>query len=416
LARKNVDLTVIAIPVYFGTMGVEYLRLRNRAGTNGPSPVDYERRDTIASLTMGVGSLVAPFVLPRLFRSITPGKGRYGTALLATTAGAAAITTAADRLVRLEESRSAASSPGPEGTDYRDDPEDRLADPPAGRVRRRSARVARRVASVGGVVTIALGGVAVASAWASRTTVDRLWRRRLLPDLGTGAAAKAAAVFGWDFIYYWNHRLMHESRAMWAIHVVHHSSERYNLSTALRQPVADALGLFAPYGALGLVGIRPELIGYARGVNLLYQYWIHTDTIKRLGPLELVMNTPSHHRVHHGSNPQYIDKNYGSILIVWDRAFRSFEPEVEPVVYGLTKNIKSFRPTRIAGHEYGGILRDVAWSRSWRERLSYVLLSPGWAYSHVPGDLALGDLPVDAPPVDGLPVGGVQAAGVSPHG
>lgn len=401
MARKNVDLTVVAVPVYFGTMGVEYLRLRNRADKKGPSPVDYERRDTVASLTMGVGSLVAPFVLPRLFRSVTPGKGRYGKALLATTAGAAAITTLADLLVRLDESRSAARPPEPGATDYwRHDPVRGSADL-SSRARRRAARVARRVASVGGMATIALGGVAVASAWASRTTVDRLWRHRLLPDLGTGRVAKTAAVFGWDFIYYWNHRLMHESRAMWAIHVVHHSSERYNLSTALRQPVADALGLFAPYGALGLVGIRPELIGYARGVNLLYQYWIHTDTIKRLGPLELVMNTPSHHRVHHGSNPQYIDKNYGSILIVWDRAFRTFEPEVEPVVYGLTKNIKSFKPTRIAGHEYGGILRDVAYSRSWRERLSYVLLSPGWAYSHVPGDLTFE---------------GVAAAEVAPQG
>jgi sterol desaturase/sphingolipid hydroxylase (fatty acid hydroxylase superfamily) len=389
LARKNVDLTVIAIPVYFGTMGIEYLRLRNRADEKGPSPVDYERRDTIASLTMGVASLVAPFVLPRLFRSVTPAKGRYGNALLATTAGAAAITTAADLLVRLDESRPAASEVAGEAEPGVTDYWGHAVDQPGGRARRRAARVARRVASVGGVVTIALGGVAVASAWASRTTVDRLWRRRLLPDLGTGRAAKTAAVLGWDFIYYWNHRLMHESRAMWAIHVVHHSSERYNLSTALRQPVADALGLFAPYGSLGLCGIRPELISYARGVNLLYQYWIHTDTIKRLGPLELVLNTPSHHRVHHGSNPQYIDKNYGSILIVWDRAFRTFEPEVEPVVYGLTKNIKTFKPTRIAGHEYGGILRDVAYSRSWRERLSYVLLSPGWAYSHVPGDLPL---------------------------
>jgi hypothetical protein len=104
------------------------------------------------------------------------------------------------------------------------------------------------------------------------------------------------------------------------------------------------------------------------------------------------MNAPSHHRVHHGSNPQYIDKNYGSILIVWDRAFHTFEPEVEPVVYGLTKNIKTFKATRIATHEYAGIIRDVARSRSWRERFSYVLLSPGWAYSHVPGDL----------PVEGL--------------
>ncbi len=137
---------------------------------------------------------------------------------------------------------------------------------------------------------------------------------------------------------------MHESRHLWAIHVVHHSSERYNLSTALRQPVADTLGTSVPYGLLCLAGISPELVATARGVNLLYQFWIHTETIGRLGPTEAVLNTPSHHRVHHGSNRQYLDRNHGSILIVWDRLFGTFEPEDEPVVYGLTKDIKTFNP------------------------------------------------------------------------
>jgi sterol desaturase/sphingolipid hydroxylase (fatty acid hydroxylase superfamily) len=187
-------------------------------------------------------------------------------------------------------------------------------------------------------------------------------------------------VLGWDFIYYWNHRFMHESRYMWAIHVVHHSSERYNLSTALRQPVADALGTFAPYGILALLGVRPELIARARGINLLYQYWIHTDTIRALGPLEETFNTPSHHRVHHGSNRQYLDRNHGSILIAWDRLFGTFEREQEPVVYGLTKNIESFDPIRVASHEHVDMLRDVGRSTSWPERLSFVLRGPGWAY------------------------------------
>ena len=123
-------------------------------------------------------------------------------------------------------------------------------------------------------------------------------------DLGTGPSRSPPRSLGWDFIYYWNHRFMHESRYMWAIHVVHHSSERYNLSTALRQPVADAFGTFAPYGLLCLFGIRPSLVFQARGINLLYQYWIHTDTIRRIGPFEQVLNTPSHHRVHHGVNPR----------------------------------------------------------------------------------------------------------------
>ena len=166
---------------------------------------------------------------------------------------------------------------------------------------------------------------------------------------------------------------------MWAIHVVHHSSERYNLSTALRQPVADALGTFAPYGLLCLVGIRPSLVLQARGVNLLYQYWIHTDTIPKLGPFETLFNTASHHRVHHGSNRQYLDRNHGSILIAWDKLFGTFEPEGERVRYGLTTNIETHNPVRVAYHEWWALLRDVRRASGWRQRCSYLLRGPGWA-------------------------------------
>ncbi len=230
------------------------------------------------------------------------------------------------------------------------------------------------------MATIAATGAAITGTWAARTTGRKLFERRVLPDLGTGPAAVAAAVLGWDFIYYWNHRFMHTSRYMWAIHVVHHSSERYNLSTALRQPVADALGTFVPYGLLSLLGLRPEVIETARGINLIYQFWIHTEAIGRLGAFERVFNTASHHRVHHGSNRQYLDRNHGSILIVWDRLFGTFEPEEERVVYGLTKNIETFNPVRIATHEYADMARDVATSDSWAERLSFVFRGPGWAY------------------------------------
>jgi sterol desaturase/sphingolipid hydroxylase (fatty acid hydroxylase superfamily) len=222
----------------------------------------------------------------------------------------------------------------------------------------------------------------VTTAWASRTSPERLWRHRVLPARGTGPLVLALAIVGWDFIYYWNHRLMHESRYMWAVHVVHHSSEHYNLSTALRQPVADALGTSVPYGSLCLLGIPPEVIATARGVNLLYQFWIHTEMIDRLGAPEAVLNTPSHHRVHHGSNAKYIDRNHGSILIVWDRLFGTFEPEGDQPVYGLTKNISSFNLGRIVSHEYADMLRDVARSTSWGERLSYVIRGPGWATRH----------------------------------
>ncbi|HEY4377440.1 MAG TPA: sterol desaturase family protein, partial [Acidimicrobiales bacterium] len=193
--------------------------------------------------------------------------------------------------------------------------------------------------------------------------------------------AVGGAILAWDFIYYWNHRLMHESRWMWAIHVVHHSSEHYNLSTALRQPVLDVLGAFVPYGALSAAGFRPDVIETARGVNLLYQYWIHTETIPKLGAIEEVFNTASHHRVHHGSNRQYLDRNHGSILIIWDRLFGTFEREDEPVVYGLTKNIHTYSPARIATHEHADMLRDVRASTSWSDRLGFVLRGPGWAYA-----------------------------------
>jgi hypothetical protein len=126
--------------------------------------------------------------------------------------------------------------------------------------------------------------------------------------------------------------------------------------------------------------VRPELVAQARGINLLYQYWIHSDTIRRLGPLERVFNTRSHHRVHHGSNQQYLDRNHGSILIIWDRLFGTFEPERAPVVYGLTKNLDTFDPAHVAAHEHFEMLRDVHRSTTWRERLSYVLRGPGWAY------------------------------------
>jgi len=378
------DLAVAAVPGYFATMGAEYLYLRRRVETQGPSPADYQRDDTVTSLAMGVGSLLAPIVAQKLLGPITPTVGRYGRYLVASAIGAVAVTTVADALVRLDPAPTGASLPAgasPPAGGSRPAGASSSPERPSRRRRRDIARAARRVARIGAVASVVAGGVAITTTLAARTSATRLWKHRVLPDLGTGPVALAAATVGWDFIYYWNHRFMHEARYMWAVHVVHHSSERYNLSTALRQPVADALGTFVPYGLLSLLGVRPQMIVQARAINLLYQYWIHTDTIASLGPAEEVLNTPSHHRVHHGSNPQYLDRNHGSILISWDRLFGTFEREDEPVVYGLTKNIDTFNPLRVISNEHVDMLRDVADATTWADRLSFVVRGPGWAYA-----------------------------------
>ena len=208
-----------------------------------------------------------------------------------------------------------------------------------------------------------------------------LFEHRLF-DLGEGVLGWAVAMLGWDLAYYWNHRIEHEVRLFWACHVNHHSSEKYNLSTALRQPWTSFLSIVF-YPPLALVGVRPWMILFAGGLNLLYQFWVHTEAIQRLPRwFELVFNTPAHHRVHHGSNGPYLDKNYAGILIVWDRLFGSFEEERERVVYGLTKNIHSYNPLWIAFHEYVAIARDVASARSLGEAWGYVFKHPGWAPPH----------------------------------
>ncbi len=364
------DPTVVAVPFYFGSMEAERRYLKRRAATVGPSPADYTAPDTKASLAMGVGSLLVPLAAHLVVPHLVPGKGRYGKALVSTALGAALVTTVADRLVGHD-------------ADEADDPRDRVVDDhdrSGTGGRREVRRWARKVRRVTGPVAVGTGALAVASWTQSRTGPHRMWEKGRRHDRGEGALAWLAAIVGWDFIYYWNHRMMHEVRGMWAIHVVHHSSERYNLSTALRQPVADALGVWVPYGWLARVGIRPKLVAQARGINLLYQYWIHTDAIRSIGKAEEVLNTPSHHRVHHGSNQRYLDRNHGSILIIWDRLFGTFQREEEPVVYGLTKNIDTYDPTRIASHEYRDIVRDIAHSTTWHDRLSFVLRGPGWAY------------------------------------
>lgn len=183
-----------------------------------------------------------------------------------------------------------------------------------------------------------------------------------------------------DLCYYWFHRFHHEVRLFWAAHVNHHSSTHYNLSTALRQSWTTPLTGPIFWVPLALLGFHPLMILTQQAVSLIYQYWLHTEFIRRLpAPLEAVLNTPSHHRVHHGRNVEYLDRNYGGILIVWDRLFGTFEPEAAAVDYGLTKNLHTFDPIQVGFHEWIGMARDVRRAGSWREALGRVLRPPGWS-------------------------------------
>jgi sterol desaturase/sphingolipid hydroxylase (fatty acid hydroxylase superfamily) len=379
----KVDLTVAAIPAFIGAMGAEYLWQRSHPVAPGTRAGDYQLADTLASLTMGVGSLVTPYVIKRVLDPVTPGVGRHGGKLLALGAATAVLTTVGD-VVRRRLRDGRLPDPQTVPVDVRA-VQEQLAEIRQGPVvspenRAPMGPVLRQAHAGLAVTAVASTALVVSTTWAAMTSGKRLFEKSPL-DLGTGAWAWGAAILGWDFIYYWNHRASHESRWLWAVHVVHHSSERYNLSTALRQPVAEGITLSLPYGVLALAGVRPGLIEQARAINLLYQFWIHTEAIKKLGWVERVFNTPSHHRVHHGSNRQYLDRNHGSILIIWDQLFGTFEEEDEQVVYGLTKNIDSYNPVTIAGHEWLDLTEDVASAQTWRDRWSFVLRRPGWAYA-----------------------------------
>lgn len=198
--------------------------------------------------------------------------------------------------------------------------------------------------------------------------------------------------FADDFSYYWMHRISHENRFFWASHVVHHSSQKYNLATALRQTWTGSFTSFIFWLWMALLGFHPLMILTQMSISLLYQFWIHTETIQKLPKwFEAVFNTPSHHRVHHATNPQYLDRNHAGILIIWDKLFGSFEPEVEKPVYGLTTNINTYNPIKIAFHEWIDLLKDVLMSDvSFANRFKYFFKPPGWKHDgsgKVAGDL-----------------------------
>jgi len=188
--------------------------------------------------------------------------------------------------------------------------------------------------------------------------------------------------FADDFSFYWHHRASHEVRVLWAAHNCHHSSQQMNLTVALRQSWAELCYKYVFWMWLPLVGFHPLHILLFMAISPVYQFFPHTQLVPKLGPLEWLLNTPSHHRVHHASNLKYLDKNYGGILIIWDRLFGSFqeEDENEPCVYGILHNIESYNPLTIEFHEFGNLWRDLKSTPSWSDKFKYLFYPPGWRH------------------------------------
>jgi sterol desaturase/sphingolipid hydroxylase (fatty acid hydroxylase superfamily) len=263
-------------------------------------------------------------------------------------------------------------------------------------------------------VPLFIVSVAIEWVWARRGGPVRYDTRDALASLAMGSgnlvsnvllggAAVAASLwvaehavfdFGWawwlwpicfvvdDFAYYWFHRSAHRVRWFWASHVVHHSSQHYNLTTALRQTWTGVISLsFVFRLPLFWIGFPPEMIFFCVGLNLIYQYWIHTEAVDRCPAwFEAIFNTPSHHRVHHATNPRYLDANYAGVFIIWDKLFGSFVPERadDPCRYGLVHNISSHNPLVIATHEWGAMARDLLRYRP-RHWLGFLFGPPGWS-------------------------------------
>ena len=188
-----------------------------------------------------------------------------------------------------------------------------------------------------------------------------------------------------DFFYYWAHRMSHEINLFWGGHVVHHQSEDYNFSVALRQGSFQILWTFAFYLPLAVVGFDPVTFVLISALVTVYQFWIHTETIGKLGFLEWFMNTPSHHRVHHGRNPKYIDRNHAGVFIIWDRMFGTFKEEEERPTYGITKPINSWNPVWVNLNHYHEMYHTAKAIPHWRDKLKFMFYKPGWLPENMGG-------------------------------
>lgn len=206
-----------------------------------------------------------------------------------------------------------------------------------------------------------------------------------LTDIGIGPVEALACVIAYDFIGYWRHRWSHQVRWFWANHVVHHSSHHLNTSTSLRGGwLQAASGLFVLTGALSFVGFHPSVVAFSIGVYLIYPFWVHTEAVRKMPDwFEYLFVTPSHHRVHHSSNPEHLDSNFASIFIIWDKLFGTFvkESDCGNIHYGVTGSVETFNPVRILFQEYYSLFRDAAQSHlTLGQRLSYVFGPPGWRH------------------------------------
>ncbi|MCM2310257.1 MAG: sterol desaturase family protein [Steroidobacteraceae bacterium] len=195
----------------------------------------------------------------------------------------------------------------------------------------------------------------------------------------------ALAIVAYDFCYYWNHRLGHESAVFWAAHVVHHQSQEYNLTTALRQTSSGALLGWVFYLPMAIAGFPTEVFVVAGIVNLLYQYWIHTEQIGKLGWFDRWFGSPSNHRVHHAVNDRYIDRNYGGLTMLWDRLFGTFVEESEQCVYGTRAPLDSWDPLWANVEVYAALARKSWQADRWRDRLAVWFMPPGWQPAAVGG-------------------------------
>jgi sterol desaturase/sphingolipid hydroxylase (fatty acid hydroxylase superfamily) len=212
-----------------------------------------------------------------------------------------------------------------------------------------------------------------------------LYEHARLIDVGRWPVASwLVALVAVDFAYYWWHRASHRMNFLWAAHVVHHQSEDYNLAVALRQGVLTPVTSLPFALPLALIGIPPLVYLAAASLNTLYQFWIHTELIGRLGPLERVLNTPSHHRVHHARNPGYLDRNYGAVLILWDKLFGTFVPEREPPHYGITRPLRSFNSLWAQVQPIAELTALSRTAPTWRDRLEVWLAPPERTFPWAP--------------------------------